>query len=116
MSGTFGPSAAGWSTCDLDWDPPGTFGTPAVARSFPPIPKPFRVDRGEFDSWMAKLKLNRLEVAIADREASLRLKPDQAEPRFRLALAYNNLAWCWRPGPHRTRDPEHALDAGPQGE
>ena len=36
----------------LDWDPPATFDTPDAPGSFPPIPKPFRVDRGQLDSWL----------------------------------------------------------------
>jgi WD40 repeat protein/Tfp pilus assembly protein PilF len=36
----------------LDWYPPATFDTPDGPGSFPPFPKPFRVDRGELDSWL----------------------------------------------------------------
>jgi tetratricopeptide (TPR) repeat protein len=89
----------------LDWDPPATFDTPEAPGSFPPIPKPFRVDRGQLDSWLEKS----LEAALADCEASLRLKPDQAELRSRLALACNNLAWTLATGHASTRDPQRAL-------
>jgi serine/threonine protein kinase/WD40 repeat protein/Tfp pilus assembly protein PilF len=36
----------------LDWDPPATFDTPDAPDSFPPFPKPFRVDRGQLDTWL----------------------------------------------------------------
>jgi serine/threonine protein kinase/WD40 repeat protein/Tfp pilus assembly protein PilF len=36
----------------LDWDPPATFDTAGAPGCFPPIPKPFRVDRGRLDSWL----------------------------------------------------------------
>src|SRR5262249_25515835 len=36
----------------LDWDPPATFDSADTPDSFPPIPKPFRVDRGQLDSWL----------------------------------------------------------------
>jgi serine/threonine protein kinase/WD40 repeat protein len=93
----------------LDWHPPATFDTPEAPRSFPPIPKPFHVDRGQLDSWSAKARLNSLEAALADCEASLRLKPDQAELRSRLALACNNLAWTLVTGHASTRDPQRAM-------
>jgi tetratricopeptide (TPR) repeat protein len=94
----------------LGWDPPATFDTPEAPGSFPPFPKPFRVDRGQFDSWLAKARLNRLEAALADCEASLRQKPDQAELHSRLALICNNLAWTLANGPAANRDPARALD------
>ena len=34
----------------LDWDPPATSDAPDEPGTFPPIPKPFRVDRGQLDS------------------------------------------------------------------
>jgi tetratricopeptide (TPR) repeat protein len=99
----------------LDWDPPPSFDTAEAPGSFPPIPKPFRVDRGQLDFWLTKARLNRLEEALAAGEASLRLKPDQAEPdqaelRPRLALVCNDLAWTLATGPVHTRDPARALD------
>jgi tetratricopeptide (TPR) repeat protein len=94
----------------LDWDPPASFDTAEAPGSFPPIPKPFRVDRGQLDSWLAKARLSRLEAALADCEASLRQKPDHAEMRSRLALVCNNLAWTLVTGPAATRDPARALD------
>jgi hypothetical protein len=94
----------------LDWDPPATFDTPDAPGSFPPIPKPFLVDHGQLDAWMTKARLNRLEEALADCEASLRLKPGQAELRSRLALVCNNLAWTLATGPASTRDPARALN------
>ncbi len=36
----------------LDWDAPVTFNSADAPRSFPPIPKPFRVDSGQLDSWL----------------------------------------------------------------
>jgi tetratricopeptide (TPR) repeat protein len=89
----------------LDWDPPAKFDTPEAHRSFAPIPKPFRVDRGQLDSWLTK----GLEAALAECEASLRLKPDQAELLPRLALICNNLAWTLANGPTSTRDPQRAM-------
>jgi tetratricopeptide (TPR) repeat protein len=94
----------------LDWDPPATFDTAEAPGSFPPLPKPFRVDRGQLDAWLAKARLNRLEAALADCEASLRQKPDQAELRSRLALICNNLAWTLATGPATARNPARALD------
>jgi Flp pilus assembly protein TadD len=35
----------------LDWDPPARFDIHDVARSYPPIPKPFQVDPGPLDPW-----------------------------------------------------------------
>jgi serine/threonine protein kinase/WD40 repeat protein len=93
----------------LDWDPPATFDTPAANRSFAPIPTPFRVDRGDLDSQLAKIRLDRLEAALADCEVSLRLKPDQAELPPRLALICNNLAWTLATGPTSSRDPQRAI-------
>jgi serine/threonine protein kinase/WD40 repeat protein len=96
----------------LDWDPPATYDTPETPRSFAPIPKPFRVDRGQLNSWLArlaKIRLNRLEAALADCEASLRLKPDQTELRTRMATRCNELAWSLATGPTATRDPAGAL-------
>jgi hypothetical protein len=93
----------------LDWDPPATFNAADTPESVPPIPKPFRVDRGDLDSRLAQIRLNRLEAALADGEASLRLKPDQTELRTRLALLRNNLAWSLATGHASTRDPQRAL-------
>ena len=36
----------------LDWGPPASFDSIDAPGSFPPIPKPFRVDRGQLDSWL----------------------------------------------------------------
>jgi tetratricopeptide (TPR) repeat protein len=36
----------------LDWNPPASFDTSEAPRSFPPFPKPFRVDRGQLDTWL----------------------------------------------------------------
>jgi tetratricopeptide (TPR) repeat protein len=93
----------------LDWDPPATFDTAATPGSLPPIPKPFRVDRGDLDSRLAKISLNRLEAALADCEAALRRKPDQPELRRRLTLLCNNLAWTLATGHASTRDPQRAM-------
>jgi serine/threonine protein kinase/WD40 repeat protein len=93
----------------LDWDPPATLEPPDAPGSSPPIPKPFRVDRGQLDSSMAKVRLKRFEAALAEVEASLRLKPDQTELRTRLALLCNNLAWILATGHASTRDPQRAM-------
>jgi tetratricopeptide (TPR) repeat protein len=94
----------------LDWEAPATFDTPDAPGSSPPIPKPFRVDRGDLDYRLAKIRLSRLEAALADCEASLRLKPDQADLRSRLALVCNDLAWTLATGPASTRDPARAMN------
>src|SRR5207248_8925208 len=39
----------------LDWDPPTSFNADDAPGSFPPIPKPFRVDRGQLDSWLTQV-------------------------------------------------------------
>src|SRR5262249_30709038 len=54
-------------------------------------------------------RLNQLDAALADCEASLRLKPgpDDREP---LALLCNNLAWTLVSGPTSSRSPARALD------
>jgi serine/threonine protein kinase/WD40 repeat protein len=93
----------------LDWDPPTSFEPPDARGSFPAIPKPFRVDRSDIDSRLAKIRLNRLESALADCEASLRLKPDQTDLRTRLALLCNDLAWTLVTGHASTRDPQRAM-------
>jgi WD40 repeat protein len=36
----------------LDWDAPVLHDTPDATTPFPPMPKPFRVDRGQLDSWL----------------------------------------------------------------
>jgi WD40 repeat protein len=93
----------------LDWDPSATFDTPDVTGSFPPFPKPVRVDRGPLDSWLARARLNRLEAALSDGEAAQRQKPDRAGPRLQLAKICNALAWTLVTGPSSTRDPARAL-------
>jgi serine/threonine protein kinase/WD40 repeat protein len=70
----------------LDWDPPATFDTPDAPGSFPPIPKPFRVDRGQLDSWLKR----------GGQQAS--------------AHQLNNLAWQLATGPPGLRDPQRALE------
>jgi hypothetical protein len=69
----------------LDWDPPARFDTADALGSFPPIPNPFRVDRGQLDSW-----LNPAAQANAHQ--------------------LNNLAWRLVTGPPALRDPERALE------
>jgi serine/threonine protein kinase/WD40 repeat protein len=93
----------------LDWDPPAMSGTSDAPVSFPAIPKPTRVDRGQFDDWLAQSKLKPIELALIDAESSFRQGPDQAEVRSRLALVCNNLAWTLATGPAADRDPARAL-------
>jgi tetratricopeptide (TPR) repeat protein len=69
----------------LDWDPSATFDTADTPGSFPPIPTPFRVDRGQLDSW-----LNPAAQANAHQ--------------------LNNLAWRLVTGPPALRDPQRALE------
>jgi tetratricopeptide (TPR) repeat protein len=69
----------------LDWDPPATFATPEAPCSFAPIPKPFRVDSGQPDSW--------LQRSVGKANAS----------------QVNSLAWQLATAPPGLRDPERAL-------
>ena len=63
----------------LDWDPPATFDTPDAPGSFPPIPKPFRVDRGQLDSWL-KQASETPEQTVARTTRAIEAEPgDDAE-------------------------------------
>jgi hypothetical protein len=61
----------------------------------------------------AYAELGRLDEAIADCEAALRLKPDQAD-RDPLALLCNNLVWRLVSSPAPTRDAARALKLAQQ--
>jgi Flp pilus assembly protein TadD len=62
----------------LDWDPPASFDTPDAPGSFPPFPKPFRVDRGQFDSWLGQ-SAEPPEQVLARTTQAIEANPDDAE-------------------------------------
>ena len=62
----------------LDWDPPATFDTPDAPGSFPPIPKPFRVDRGQLDSWL-KQATETPEQTVERTTRAIEANPDDAK-------------------------------------
>jgi serine/threonine protein kinase/WD40 repeat protein len=81
----------------LDWDPPTTsIDTPDAPGSFPPIRRPFHVDRGHLDS-------------LPKRKAQAALKSANESPQAD-AQQLNNLAWQLATAPPGLRDPERALE------
>jgi serine/threonine protein kinase/WD40 repeat protein/Tfp pilus assembly protein PilF len=62
----------------LDWDPPATYDTPETPRSFAPIPEPFRVDRGQLDSWL-KQGTEPPEQIVERSTRAIEAKPDDAD-------------------------------------
>jgi WD40 repeat protein/Flp pilus assembly protein TadD len=71
----------------LDWDPPATFDTPDAPGSFPSIPKPFRVDRGQLDSWITEEDAQTVERTTREIETN----PDDAEAHHRRGHALYRL-------------------------
>jgi hypothetical protein len=62
----------------LDWDPPASFDTAEAPGSFPPIPKPFRVDRGQLDSWMQQ-GFETPGLALKRTSSAIEANPNDAE-------------------------------------
>jgi tetratricopeptide (TPR) repeat protein len=71
----------------LDWDAPATYDTPEAPGSFPPIPKPFRVDRGQLDSWMTEEAAQTMEQTTR----AIETNPDDAEAHHRRGHALYRL-------------------------
>jgi WD40 repeat protein/Tfp pilus assembly protein PilF len=59
----------------LDWDPPASSETAGVPASFPPIPKPFRVDRGQLDS----MPRQAAEQIVEHMTRAIESNPDDAQ-------------------------------------
>ncbi len=62
----------------LDWDPPAMFDTPDPPGSFPPIPKPFRVDPGQLDSCLVQ-SAEKPERIVERTTRAIEANPDDAE-------------------------------------
>jgi WD40 repeat protein/Flp pilus assembly protein TadD len=71
----------------LDWEPPATFDTPEAPGSFPPIPKPFRVDRGRLDSWLTEEAAQTVERTTR----AIETNPDDAEAHHQRGHALDRL-------------------------
>jgi tetratricopeptide (TPR) repeat protein len=71
----------------LDWEPPATFDTPEAPGSFPPIPKPFRVERGRLDSWMTEEAAQSVERTTR----AIETKPDDADAHHQRGHALDRL-------------------------
>src|SRR5262249_14413864 len=74
----------------LAGDPPAPSEPPDAPGSSPPIPKPFRVERGQLDSWLKQQVLAALKRAGESPQAN--------------ALQLNDLAWQLATGPPGLRD------------
>jgi tetratricopeptide (TPR) repeat protein len=70
----------------LDWGSPATFDTSEAPGSFPPIPKPFRVDRGQLDSWL-KEQAETPEQVVERTTRALEASPDDAHAHHNRAHA-----------------------------
>jgi serine/threonine protein kinase/WD40 repeat protein/Tfp pilus assembly protein PilF len=74
----------------LDWDPPAIFATPDAPGSFPPTPKPFRVDRGRLDSWLKRLAETPAQTVERTTRA-IEANPDDAKAHHERAHALTSL-------------------------
>src|SRR5262249_17298490 len=62
----------------LDWDPLATFGAADAPGSFAPIPKPFRVDRGQLDSCLTQAA-EPPEQTVARSTQAIQANPEDAQ-------------------------------------
>jgi serine/threonine protein kinase/WD40 repeat protein len=74
----------------LDWDPPASFAIADAPGAFPPIPKPFRVDPGRFDSWLRNATETPAQI-VARLTHAIEADPDDALARHDRAHALDRL-------------------------
>ena len=86
----------------LDWDPPASFDTPNAPGSLPPIPKPFRVDRGQLDSWLSRGP-SRPSRSWSGRPARSKLTPTTPRPITNAATRWPGWGDSTRPSPTSPR-------------